>query len=46
MTIPGVIHGFAFDAEHGTISNGRVLITVPEEVGAPGGMTVDTDGDR
>jgi sugar lactone lactonase YvrE len=42
---PRVVHSFAFDAEHGTISQGRVLITVPEAVGAPDGMTVDAAGD-
>ena len=44
-TIPGVIHAFAFDAARGTISDGRVLVDVPEDVGAPDGMTVDVDGD-
>ena len=29
-TIPRVIHAFAFDGERGTISNGRVLVTVTE----------------
>ena len=33
---PRVIHAFAFDAERGTISGDRVLVTVPEDVGAPG----------
>ena len=33
-----------FDGGHGAISNGRALLTVPEEVGAPDGMTVDSDG--
>jgi len=42
---PRVIHAFAFDAALGTISGGRVLVTVPEEVGAPDGMTVDAAGD-
>jgi sugar lactone lactonase YvrE len=42
---PRVIHAFAFDADRGTISGGRVLVTVPEEVGAPDGMTVDAAGD-
>lgn len=40
-----VIHAFTFDAERGTISNGRALVTVAEEVGAPDGLTVDADGD-
>jgi sugar lactone lactonase YvrE len=42
---PRVIHAFAFDAERGTISSGRVLASVDEEVGAPDGLTVDTEGD-
>jgi sugar lactone lactonase YvrE len=42
---PRVIHAFAFDADRGTISGGRVLVTVPDEVGAPDGMTVDAAGD-
>ncbi len=42
---PRVIHAFAFDAELGTISNGRVFASVGERVGAPDGLTVDADGD-
>src|SRR5262249_56057889 len=42
---PGVVHAFTFDAERGTISDRQVLVTLAEEVGAPDGMTVDTDGD-
>ena len=42
---PGVVHAFAFDGERGTISDGRVLITVAVDVGAPDGMTVDAAGD-
>jgi sugar lactone lactonase YvrE len=42
---PRVIHAFAFDAEAGTISDERVLVRVPEQVGAPDGMTVDAAGD-
>jgi sugar lactone lactonase YvrE len=42
---PGVVHAFTFDAGRGTISDGRVLITAPEEVGGPDGLTVDADGD-
>jgi sugar lactone lactonase YvrE len=41
---PAVVHAFAFDPDRGTISQGRVLITV-EDVGAPDGMTVDAAGD-
>jgi sugar lactone lactonase YvrE len=42
---PRVIHAFAFDVGHGTISAGRILVTVPGGAGAPDGMTVDTAGD-
>jgi sugar lactone lactonase YvrE len=40
-----VVHEFSFDGERGTISDGRALIDVPAEVGAPDGLTVDADGD-
>jgi len=42
---PRVVHAFAFDGARGRISGGRVLITIPEEVGAPDGLTVDVAGD-
>ena len=42
---PRVIHAFAFDPDRGTISDGRILVTVAEDVGAPDGMTVDSAGD-
>ncbi len=42
---PRVIHAFAFDGESGTLSGGRILVTVPERIGAPDGMTVDAAGD-
>ena len=42
---PRVVHAFTFDAEQGTISDGRVLVTVAEEVGTPDGLTVDAAGD-
>jgi sugar lactone lactonase YvrE len=42
---PRVIHAFAFDADRGTISAGQILVTVPEDAGAPDGMTVDAAGD-
>ena len=32
-TIPRVIHAFSFDGERGTISDGRVLVTVTEGAG-------------
>jgi sugar lactone lactonase YvrE len=44
-SIPGVVHAFAFDGEAGTVAGGSVLITVPEDVGAPDGLTVDAAGD-
>ncbi len=42
---PREVHAFAFDGETGTISDGRVLITVDEGVGVPDGLTVDAVGD-
>jgi sugar lactone lactonase YvrE len=42
---PGVVYAFRFDAEPGTISDNRVLIDVPKEVGSPDGLTVDAEGD-
>ncbi len=42
---PRVVHAFSFDGDGGTISAGRVLVTVPEDIGAPDGMTVDAAGD-
>lgn len=42
---PRVVHAFSFDGDRGTISNGRVLIEVPEDVGTPDGLTVDAAGD-
>jgi sugar lactone lactonase YvrE len=42
---PRVVHAFTFDHASGTISAGRLFITVAEDVGAPDGMTVDAAGD-
>jgi sugar lactone lactonase YvrE len=42
---PREVHAFAFDGGDGSISHGRVIVTVPEEVGSPDGMTVDAAGD-
>lgn len=42
---PRVVHAFSFDPDRGTISQGRVLVTVTEDVGSPDGMTVDAAGD-
>ncbi len=40
-----VVHAFSFEPGTGTISDGRELVTVPEDVGTPDGLTVDTNGD-
>ena len=42
---PGVIYVFSFDPEQGTISDQRVLVDVPSDVGSPDGLTVDAAGD-
>ena len=42
---PGVIHAFRFDPDPGTVSDRRVLVNVPSEVGSPDGLTVDASGD-
>ena len=42
---PRVVHAFSFEPGTGTISDGRELVTVPEDVGTPDGLTVDTNGD-
>jgi sugar lactone lactonase YvrE len=42
---PREVHAYDFDGSDGTLSHGRVLLTVPEHVGAPDGMTVDAHGD-
>ena len=42
---PRVIHAFDFDADRGTVSGGRVFVSLAEEVGAPDGLTVDATGD-
>jgi sugar lactone lactonase YvrE len=42
---PRVVHAFQFDPETGTISNGRLLVTLDEDTGTPDGLTVDTNGD-
>lgn len=44
-TIPGVVYAFAFDREHGHISDARELIDMRGDDGAPDGMTVDAAGD-
>ncbi len=42
---PRRIYAFRFHQQTGEISDGRVLVTVAEEVGAPDGLTVDGKGD-
>ncbi len=42
---PRVVYAFAFDGREGTISDGRVLLSVDEEIGTPDGLTVDAEGD-
>jgi sugar lactone lactonase YvrE len=44
-SIPGVVLAFAFDGEHGAISDRKVLIDLQDDDGAPDGLTVDSDGD-
>ncbi len=41
---PRIVHAFEFDGTQGTLTNGRVLISVTEELGTPDGLTVDADG--
>lgn len=42
---PRVVHAFEFHAETATIADGRVLASVPQDIGTPDGLTVDADGD-
>lgn len=41
---PRVIYAFDYDKASGNISNGRIVIKVPEDMGAPDGMAIDTKG--
>ncbi len=38
------VQEFDFDLEKGAISNGRIAVRVPKEMGLPDGMTVDSEG--
>lgn len=38
------VRAFDYDTKTGNISNERVIIEVPEEIGHPDGMTIDTEG--
>ncbi len=42
---PRVVHSYDFDAEAGTLSNERPLVTFEQGLGAPDGLTVDAQGD-
>ena len=37
------VQAFDFDLESGTLSNGRVVVEVPREMGMPDGMTIDRE---
>ncbi len=39
-----IVQAFDYDLDSGAIANGRTLITIPESLGWPDGMTSDTQG--
>lgn len=41
---PRTVTAFDYDRATGTISNGRVVIQVPRELGVPDGMAIDSEG--
>lgn len=43
-TFAKTVTAFDFDAEHGTIANGRTIISFADQPGKPDGMTVDAEG--
>lgn len=43
-TVDYAVAAFDFDNQTGNISNKRKVIVVPQEMGAPDGMTIDRDG--
>src|SRR2546421_5171506 len=43
-SVPHIIYAFDFDGTTGNITNRRNLIEVPEEMGAPDGLAVDSAG--
>ena len=43
-SVPRIIYAFDFDAATGNITNRRNLIEVPEEMGTPDGLAVDSAG--
>lgn len=38
------ISGFDYDKATGNIANGKMIIKVPDDMGAPDGMTIDSQG--
>ncbi|MFZ4719746.1 MAG: SMP-30/gluconolactonase/LRE family protein [Ilumatobacteraceae bacterium] len=42
---PRTVHAFDFDGDTGAITNGRVVVRIPDDLGGPDGMTVDAAGD-
>lgn len=43
-TTPKVITAFDYDKATGNISNGRIVVKVPENMGGPDGMAIDSKG--
>ena len=43
-TFEQAVFAFDFDITHGEISNKRILVTIPDSMGSPDGMTVDNAG--
>ena len=43
-SIPGTVTAFDFDNATGNIDNPRVVIRVPENMGVPDGMAIDSEG--
>ncbi len=43
-TFEQAVYAFDFDVTHGEISNKRIIITIPESMGSPDGMTIDSTG--
>jgi sugar lactone lactonase YvrE len=43
-SVPRTVYAFDFDSARGALSGQRVLITIPDDVGGPDGLTVDAHG--
>ncbi len=41
---PRVIYAFDYDKASGAITNGKIVVKVPESMGAPDGMAIDSEG--